>query len=328
MKLSSVKICVTGGAGFLGSCIVRLLRERGAVVDVPRSAFWDLRDPRAVEEYLGATKPDIILHAAAQAGGIGLNQEKPGELFYNNAIMGIQLMEEARKMGVLKFVQLGTICEYPKFTQTPFREETLWDGYPEDTNAPYGIAKKALLVMGQAYRKQYGFNAVHLLPVNLYGPRDNFDPTSSHVIPALIQKFVKAKHEGAPSVILWGDGSASREFLYVEDCAEAVVKATEVYDEGEPVNIGTGSEITIRDLANLIAKLVDFEGEILYDVGKPNGQPRRCLDTSRAKEKFGFRAHTKLETGLVKTILWYYRHILGWTNVSETNLQGDGKNQI
>ena len=314
MSLFNVRICVTGGAGFLGSNIVRLLRERGAVVNVPRSHDWDLRDPRAVEEYLWGMRPDIIIHAAAQAGGIGLNQEKPGELFYNNAIMGIQLMEEARKIGVLKFVQLGTICEYPKFTQTPFREETLWDGYPEDTNAPYGIAKKALLVMGQAYRKQYGFNAVHLLPVNLYGPRDNFDPSSSHVIPALIRKFVDARNTDAKEVVLWGDGSASREFLYVEDCAEAVVKATELYDEGEPVNIGTGAEITIRDLSSLIANLVDYSGGIVYDVTKPNGQPRRCLDTSKAKEKFGFEARTKLEVGLTKTILWYYRHILGWTN--------------
>jgi len=314
MNLFNVRIVVTGGAGFLGSYIVQLLRERGAIVNVPRSAFWDLRNREVVEEYLWGTKPDIIIHAAAQAGGIGLNQEKPGELFYNNAIMGIHLMEEARKVGVLKFVQLGTICEYPKFTQTPFREETLWDGYPEDTNAPYGIAKKALLVMGQAYRKQYGLNAVHLLPVNLYGPRDNFDPSSSHVIPALIRKFVMARWEGQKQVTLWGDGSASREFLYVEDCAEAVVKAVESYDEGEPVNIGTGSEITIKELSSLIARLVDYQGKVVYDVSKPNGQPRRCLDTSKAKEKFGFEAQTKLEIGLIKTILWYYRHLLGWTD--------------
>lgn len=319
MKLSNVRIAVTGGAGFLGSNIVRLLRERGAVVDVPRSSSYDLRNQEEVRDFLWVHKPDIVIHTAAHAGGIGLNQAKPGELFYDNAIMGIHLIEEARKVGVMKFVQIGTICEYPKFTQTPFREETLWDGYPEETNAPYGIAKKALLVMGQAYRKQFGFNITHLLPVNMYGPSDHFDPASSHVIPALIRKFVDARHNGAKTVTLWGDGSASREFLYVEDCAEAVVKATESYDEGEPVNIGTGAEITIRDLSRLIANLIDYSGEIVYDSTKPNGQPRRCLDTSKATEKFGFTAGTKLEIGLTKTILWYYRHILGWTNEPSPN---------
>lgn len=301
------KICVTGGNGFLGRNIVNLLAENGYDVIVPRSKDFDLRDKEDVSRLFGNYDFDIMIHAASHSGGIGLNQEKPGQLFYDNMIMGIHLLEEARYMGLKKFVQIGTICEYPIFTQTPFREETLWDGYPEPTNAAYGISKKALLTMGQAYRKQYGMNVIHLLPVNLYGPGDNFDPASSHVIPALIRKFVDAKTLSLPEVTVWGNGKASREFLYVEDCAEAIVKATELYDEGEPINIGTGSEITIKDLAKLIADLVDYKGKIVYDRGKPNGQPRRCLDVSKAKEKFGFEARTKFKLGLGKTLIWYLK---------------------
>jgi GDP-L-fucose synthase len=307
MDLKEKRITVTGGAGFLGSQIVKLLEEKGCDIVVPRRRFYDLRTEEAVDRLFRYHPADIVIHAAAHAGGIGLNQAKPGELFYDNALMGIQLMEAARKAGVKKFVQLGTICEYPKFAITPFSELDLWNGYPENTNAPYGIAKKALLVMGQSYRQQYNFNVIHLLPVNLYGPGDNFKPESSHVIPALIQKFINAKIDSLPEVTVWGNGGASREFLYVEDCAEAIVKATELYDEGEPVNIGTGSEITIKALAEMIAELVDYGGKIVYDSSKPNGQPRRCLDVSKAKEKFDFEARTKFKLGLSKTIMWYLK---------------------
>jgi GDP-L-fucose synthase len=307
MDLKEKRITVTGGAGFLGSQIVKLLEEKGCDIVVPRRRFYDLRTEEAVDRLFRYHPTDIVIHAAAHAGGIGLNQAKPGELFYDNALMGIHLMEAARKAGVKKFVQLGTICEYPKFAITPFSEWDLWNGYPEDTNAPYGIAKKALLVMGQSYRQQYNFNVIHLLPVNLYGPGDNFKPESSHVIPALIQKFINAKIDSLPEVTVWGNGGASREFLYVEDCAEAIVKATELYDEGEPVNIGTGSEITIKALAEMIAELVDYGGKIVYDSSKPNGQPRRCLDVSKAKEKFDFEAKTKFKLGLSKTIMWYLK---------------------
>lgn len=301
------RITVTGGNGFLGSNIVKLLQEKNYEVFVPRSKNYDLRTEEAVDRLFRYNPADIVIHAASHSGGIGLNQAKPGELFYDNAIMGIHLMEAARREGVKKFVQLGTICEYPKFSPTPFEEEDLWNGFPEETNSAYGVAKKSLLVMGQAYRQQYGMNVIHLLPVNLYGPGDNFNPASSHVIPALIRKFVDAKVLSLPEVQVWGNGKASREFLYVEDCAEAIVKATELYDEGEPINIGTGSEITIKDLAKLIAELVDYKGKIVYDRDKPNGQPRRCLDVSKAKEKFGFEARTKFKLGLGKTLIWYLK---------------------
>jgi len=310
IDLTQKRILITGGAGFLGRNIVRILESRGCDPEsliIPRSHTCDLRDIDDVRGLLSLFIPDIIIHAAAQAGGIGLNQAKPAELFYNNAIMGIQLMHEAYKGGVEKFVQIGTICEYPKFAPVPFHEASLWNGYPEDTNAPYGMAKKSLLVMGQAYRAQYGFNVIHLLPVNLYGPHDNFEEGSSHVIPALIRKFKEAKDKGLDKVVIWGNGEATREFLYVEDCAEAIVRATESYDGAEPVNIGIGSEISIKELSNLIAKKLDFQGKVVYDVSKPNGQPRRCLDTQRAKQEFGFVAHTTLEEGLKKTIEWYLK---------------------
>ena len=307
IDISRKRICVTGGNGFLGRNIVNLLAERGCDVIVPRSQNFDLRTIDGIKDLLGNYDIEIIIHAAAQAGGIGLNQAKPADLFYNNAIMGIQLMHEAYKNEVEKFVQIGTVCEYPKYAEVPFVEKDLWDGLLEETNSFYGIAKKSLLTMGQAYRQQHNFNAIHLLPVNLYGPGDNFNPDSSHVIPALIRKFVNAKVDSLPEVTVWGDGTASREFLYVEDCAEAIVKATELYDEAEPVNIGTGSEIKIKDLAKLIAELVDYGGKIVYDDSKPNGQPRRCLDVSKAKEKFGFEASTKFKLGLSKTIMWYLK---------------------
>jgi len=305
IDLSQMTVVVTGGSGFLGRNIITELFRHGCEnVYSPRSRDCDLRIPYNVRRLVNYELPDIIIHAAAQAGGIGLNSDKPGELFYNNAIMGIQLMEQARLAGVKKYVQIGTVCEYPKFTPVPFREEDLWGGYPEETNAPYGLSKKMLLVQGQAYRKQYGFNVINLMPVNMYGPGDHFDLNTSHVIPALIRKISEAKMLNQP-VIIWGDGSASREFLYVEDCAEAIVLATERYDGAEPVNIGVGSEITIKNLVRLIADLIGFTGTIIYDVLKPNGQPRRCLDTTRAFEKFGFKAKTTLEEGLIKTIKWY-----------------------
>jgi GDP-L-fucose synthase len=298
---------VTGGAGFLGSFLVEELVERhgGRVEDfsVPRSRETDLR---IWENCLAAVEgQDIVIHLAASVGGIGFNQENPATLFYDNAIMGIQLMEEARRAQVSKFVQLGTICAYPKFTPVPFKEEDLWNGYPEETNAPYGLAKKMLLVQAQSYRKQYGFNAIYLLPVNLYGPRDNFNPSSSHVIPALIKKFVEAAESGAPTVSLWGTGKATREFLYVEDAARGIRLAAERYDKEDPVNLGAGFEISIYDLAVLIKELTGFEGELARDRTKPDGQPRRMLDTSRAYQEFGFRAETDFRTGLKRTIDWY-----------------------
>jgi GDP-L-fucose synthase len=301
------KILVTGGAGFLGSFIIeKLIRDRGARpenVRVPRSREADLRK---WDNCLTAVKDmDIVIHLAARVGGIGFNQKYPATLFYDNVIMGIQLMEAARQARAEKFVAIGTVCAYPKFTSIPFREENLWNGYPEETNAPYGIAKKALLVQAQAYRAQYGFNAIYLLPVNLYGQRDAFDPEKSHVIPALIKKMVDAKLEGISEVVIWGTGKASREFLYVEDAAEAILLATERYNKPEPVNIGAGKEITIRDLVNLIAELTGYEGKIVWDTSKPDGQPRRCLDTSRAKREFGFEAKTNFREGLLRTIEWY-----------------------
>jgi len=302
----SRRVLVTGGAGFLGSHILAQLEALGAqYVFSPTIADCDLTDTHAVRALMRDVSPDTVIHLAAEVGGIGANRERPGRFFYSNMVMGVHLIEEARLAGVDKFVQLGTICAYPKHTPVPFREADLWNGYPEETNAPYGIAKKALLVQLQAYRDQYGFNGVYLLPVNLYGPRDNFDPASSHVIPALIRKMVEAVDEGREEVVLWGTGKASREFLYVDDCARAVLLAAEYYDGSEPVNIGTASEITIADLAVRIAEVVGFEGRLTNDPSKPDGQPRRCLDTSRALDSFGFRAAVPFEEGLRRTVAWY-----------------------
>ena len=297
---------VTGGAGFLGRAVVRRLETAGATeVFVPRSAEFDLRTRDGVAAALAASRPDLVIHLAAVVGGIGANRENPGRFFYDNAIMGIELMEAARLAGVAKFVQVGTVCSYPKFTPVPFREDDLWDGYPEETNAPYGLAKKMLLVQGQAYRQQYGFDVIHLIPVNLYGPGDNFDPASSHVIPALIKKCIDAREADADHIEVWGTGSASREFLYVEDAAEGIVLAAEGYDGADPVNLGVGREITIRTLVETIVRLTWFEGEIRWDATKPDGQPRRALDTSRARERFGFTATTGFEDGLRATIARY-----------------------
>ncbi len=299
------KILVTGGAGFLGQHVVQRLKAISNIgeIIVPRSEVCDLREKEVCKEILRDV--DIVIHLAAKVGGIGFNLQNPAELFYDNSIMGVQLMEEARKANVKKFVALGTICAYPKFTPVPFKEENLWIGYPEETNAPYGLAKKMLLVQAQAYRKQCGFNAIYLLPVNLYGPGDNFDPSSSHVIPALIKKCFDAIERKEQSIIVWGDGSPTREFLYVEDAADAILLATEFYNDAEPVNLGTGSEISIKEIVARICALTGFKGEIQWDTSKPNGQPRRCLDTTRAKKGFGFTARTKLEEGLKKTIEWY-----------------------
>lgn len=306
LDLSTKRVCLTGGNGFLGRYILAELDSVGCRnIFVPSSKDYDLRTLYGIRSMLQDAKPEIIIHAAAQAGGIGLNQARPAELFFNNAIMGIQLLNESYLAGIEKAVMLGTVCEYPINTPVPFSEKDLWEGYPEGTNASYGLAKKSLLVMGQAYRQQYGFNSIHLLPVNLFGPFDNFNVDSSHVIPALIRKFSEAKKNNASKVTIWGDGSASREFLYVEDCAEAVVKATELYDKGDPINIGTGQEIAIKDLVSLIANLLDFRGDIIYDISKPNGQIRRCLDVTKAYKEFGFRAETDLTAGLIKTINWY-----------------------
>jgi GDP-L-fucose synthase len=297
---------VTGGAGFVGSSVVERLSEAGATeVFVPRSQDYDLRTMADINRALSDGRPDLIIHLAAVVGGIGANRENPGRFFYDNAIMGIQLMEQARLAGVSKFVGIGTVCSYPKFTPVPFHEDDLWNGYPEETNAPYGLAKKMLLVQGQAYRAQYGFNAIHLLPVNLYGPGDNFDPASSHVIPALIRKCLEARDRGDSHIDVWGTGAASREFLYVDDAAQAIVLAAERYDDGDPVNLGVGDEITIRDLVELIARLTRYGGELRWDATKPDGQPRRALDTTRARERFGFAAGTSFENGLRRTIDWY-----------------------
>ena len=300
------RILVTGGSGFLGSYVVDMLKQRGArpeAITIPRRATDDLRQIDVCRRVVAGQ--DVIIHMAATVGGIGINREKPGEFFYDNLMMGVQLMEAARQAGVGKFVSIGTICAYPKFTPIPFHEENLWDGYPEETNAPYGLAKKMLLVQGQAYRQQYGFRSIYLLPVNLYGPRDNFDPRSSHVIPALIKKCVEAVDSGAPAIEVWGDGSPTREFLYVEDAAAGIVLAAERYDGDDPVNLGSGTEISIRDLVETIARLTGYHGGIVWDASKPNGQPRRQLDVGRAERAFGFRAHTSFEEGLRRTIEWY-----------------------
>lgn len=304
------RVCVTGGAGFLGSFVTEELRRRGArEVFVPKFTDYDLVQPDAVIQMLEDACPDVIIHLAAHVGGIGANREHPAEFFYDNLMMGVQLMHQAWQRGVQKFVAIGTVCAYPKFTPIPFKEENLWDGYPEETNAPYGLAKKMLLVMAQAYRQQYGFNAVYLLPVNLYGPGDNFDLNSSHVIPAMIRKVLEAQESGQEEVVLWGDGSPTREFLYVGDAAKGIVNAAEHYNGPEPVNLGSGKEISIKNLAELIGRLTGFEGRFVWDTSKPNGQPRRALDTSRAEKYFGFRAQTEFEEGLRRTIEWYQQSL-------------------
>jgi GDP-L-fucose synthase len=303
---SDKRVTVTGGAGFLGSFVVEKLAARGCrEIFVPRSTQYNLVEMEAVKRLYHDARPDIVIHLAARVGGIGANRANPGRFFYENAMMGIQLMEQGRHFGLAKFVALGTICAYPKFAPVPFSEESLWDGYPEETNAPYGLAKKMLLVQAQAYRQQYGFNSIYLLPVNLYGPRDNFDLESSHVIPALIRKSLEAKENHQNEIVCWGDGTPSREFLYVEDCAAAIVLATEKYNAPEPVNIGTGQEISIAELARLIADLTGYSGRIAWDSTRPNGQPRRCLNTLRASELFGFKAKTEFSDGLRRTIAWY-----------------------
>ena len=309
MDWSRQRVVVTGGAGFLGSFVVEALQARGCGdIVVPRSIDYDLRDRAAIARLLAEAKPTLVLHLAAVVGGIGANRDHPGRFFYENAVMGIELIEQARVFAVPKVVVVGTICAYPKHTPVPFREEALWDGYPEETNAPYGVAKKALLVQCQAYRQEYGLNAVFLLPVNLYGPRDNFDLDTSHVIPALIRKCVEARQRGLKAIECWGTGAPTREFLYVGDAAEAIALAAERYDRPEPINIGTGREISVRDLVGLIAKLTGFSGEIRWDASRPDGQPRRCLDVSKAEDALGFRAATSLEEGLRRTIEWYERH--------------------
>jgi GDP-L-fucose synthase len=306
MSLQNKKILVTGGAGFLGSFVVEKLLERGVPkknIIIPRSKDCNLLLLEDCKKILKGI--DIVIHLAAKVGGIGFNKEHPGQLYYDNLIMGAQLMEEARKKGVEKFVAIGTICAYPKFTPTPFKEKDLWCGYPEETNAPYGLAKKMMLVQAQAYRQEYGFNSIYLLPVNLYGPRDNFDTNSSHVIPALIKKIVEAKQKNSPNIEVWGTGQATREFLYVEDAAEAIAMATENYNKGEPVNIGSGMEISIANLVKKIINIVGYKGKVIYDKTKPDGQPKRRLDVTRAKKEFGFKAQTKFDQGLKETINWY-----------------------
>ena len=306
---SSKRVFITGGGGFLGGFLrARIEREGPAEILAPRMKELDLREPAAIRDYLAKHKPDLVIHGAAVVGGIGANRLHPGRFFYENAVMGIHLIEESRKAGVEKFVQLGTICAYPKFTPIPFHEDDLWNGYPEETNAPYGVAKKALLVQLQSYRQEYGFNGIYLLPVNLYGPRDNFDLESSHVIPAMIRKFIEAADTQSPTVTLWGDGTPTREFLYVEDAVEGIVLATERYNGDQPVNLGRGEELKISDLARIIARETGFRGEIVWDTTQPNGQPRRMLDTSRAAELFGFRAGTSMDEGLTKTITWFREH--------------------
>lgn len=309
MNLSEKRIVVTGGAGFLGKHVVnQLYASQCQHVFIPRSRDFDLRKEIDIQHMLQAFKPEIIIHLAAVVGGIGANQKNPGKFFYDNLIMGTQLIEQARLFGVEKFVAIGTICSYPKFAAVPFREEDLWSGYPEETNAPYGMAKKMMLVQSQAYREQYGFNSIYLLPVNLYGPHDNFDLETSHVIPAIIRKCVEAKKRKEKEIVLWGTGNVTREFIYVEDAAQAIVLAAESYNGADPINIGSGEETTIRQLAETIQTLCDYDGAIVWDSNKPDGQPRRQLDTQRAKAAFGFEASTPLAAGLQKTIAWYRQH--------------------
>jgi GDP-L-fucose synthase len=310
MDLINKNIVVTGGSGFLGSHVVDKLKVMGCKnIFVPRSSEYDLITEDGIKRMLKDSKAEVIIHLAAVVGGIGANRENPGKFFYDNIMMGTQLIEQSRLYEIEKFVAIGTICAYPKYTPVPFKEEDLWGGYPEETNAPYGLAKKMMLVQSQAYREQYGFNSIYLLPVNLYGPRDNFDPKSSHVIPALVKKCIDAKQAGDKEIEVWGTGSATREFLYVEDAAEAIVLATQKYNESEPVNIGAGFEISIKDLIELIVDLTGFTGKIVWDDTKPDGQPRRCLDTQRATEKFGFAAQTDFKEGLKRTIEWYISQI-------------------
>ncbi|MBE9479576.1 MAG: GDP-L-fucose synthase, partial [Chloroflexi bacterium] len=300
------KVCVTGGDGFLGSYVLEKLAERGATqVFVPKIEEYNIVNPEAVKRLLADANPDLILHLAANVGGIGANQARPAEFFYDNLMMGVQLMHEAWKAGVSKFVAIGTVCAYPKFTPVPFREETLWDGYPEETNAPYGLAKKMLLVQSQSYRQQYNFNSIFLIPVNLFGPGDNFNLETSHVIPALIRKCFEAQERGDDEIVVWGDGSPTREFLYAADAAEGILLAAEGYNSSDPVNLGSGEEISIKDLVTKIVEFTGFEGRLVWDTSRPNGQPRRGLDTSRAKERFGFQAQVKLEEGLKRTVEWY-----------------------
>ena len=306
LDLATKRICVTGGAGFLGTHLIRRLKEHGAKeIFVPQYPEYDLVREADIIRMIDTAKPDIIIHLAAKVGGIGANREKPGEFFYDNLMMGVQLIHQSWLKGVEKFVAIGTICAYPKYTPIPFKEEDLWNGYPEETNAPYGLAKKMLLVQSQSYREQYGYNSIFLLPVNLYGPGDNFNPASSHVIPALIRKYLEAKEQGADEIVAWGDGSPTREFIYVEDAAEGIALATQNYNSSEPVNIGSSFEISIKDLTETIARLTGFNGSIRWDATKPNGQPRRKLDTTRAREAFGFEAKTDFEEGLKRTIAWY-----------------------
>ena len=306
LDLATKRICVTGGAGFLGTHLIRRLKEHGArEIFVPQYPEYDLVREAEIIRMIDTAKPDIIIHLAAKVGGIGANREKPGEFFYDNLMMGVQLIHQSWLKGVEKFVAIGTICAYPKYTPIPYKEEDLWNGYPEETNAPYGLAKKMLLVQSQSYREQYGYNSIFLLPVNLYGPGDNFNPASSHVIPALIRKYLEAKEQGANEIVAWGDGSPTREFIYVEDAAEGITLATQKYNSSEPVNIGSSFEISIKDLTETIARLTGFNGSIRWDTTKPNGQPRRKLDTTRAREAFGFEAKTDFEEGLKRTIAWY-----------------------
>ncbi len=306
---ASRRVCVTGGAGFLGSYILEGLKQRGArEVFVPLIEEYDLVQQRDILTVLDRANPDVVLHLAAHVGGIGANRLHPAEFFYDNLMMGVQLMHECWKRGVEKFVALGTVCAYPKFTPVPFREEELWNGYPEETNAPYGLAKKMMLVQSQSYRQQYGFNSIFLVPVNMYGPRDNFNLQTSHVIPALIRKCVEAKEEGRAEVVLWGDGSPTREFIFARDAAEGILLAAEHYNASDPVNLGSGREISIRDLATLIARLTGFAGGFVWDTSQPNGQPRRALDTSKAEALFGFRARTSFEEGLRETVDWFQAH--------------------
>jgi len=304
------RVVVTGGGGFLGSFVVERLRLLGAgAIIVPRRAQYDLRQRAAIDDLLSESRPTMVIHLAATVGGIGANRERPAEFFYDNLMMSAQMLDASYRFGVSKFVGIGTICAYPKITPIPFQEDHLWDGFPEETNAPYGIAKRALLMQSQAYRQQYGYNAIHLMPVNLYGPRDNFDLKTSHVIPALIRKTLEAQARGDDQIVVWGDGTPTREFLYVEDAAEGIALAAERYNDGDPVNLGSGMEISIRDLAEMIARMIGFEGRIVWDTEKPNGQPRRRLDVSRAKARFGFEARTPFALGLQKTIAWYKEQV-------------------